>query len=198
MARLAGVRRIADTALGSYLLRRKGVQVGRGVQLHGLPIVTSRPGASLILGDRAVLVSTSRSTALGVRTPVILRCLTEGAEIRIGDDCGLSGTVICAAVRVSIGKRCLIGADCMIFDTDFHNARPENRRYSPPDWAKISAPVTIEDDVFIGTRATILKGVTIGRGSIIAAGSLVAADVAPCTVVGGSPARVIRHLDPAP
>jgi len=54
------------------------------------------------------------------------------------------------------------------------------------------APVRIEDFVFIGTRAMILRGVTLGRGSVVAAGSVVVKDVAPLTVVAGSPARVIK------
>ena len=53
-------------------------------------------------------------------------------------------------------------------------------------------PVTIEDDVWIGDRATII-GVTIGRGAVVAAGAVVTKDVAPNTIVGGVPAKVIRQ-----
>ena len=59
------------------------------------------------------------------------------------------------------------------------------------DYVKI-APVDIEDDVWIGFNAIILKGVTIGRGAVVAAGSVVTKNVAPFTVVGGNPARLIR------
>ena len=52
--------------------------------------------------------------------------------------------------------------------------------------------VVIEDDVWVGTGAIILKGVTIGRGSIIAAGALITKDVPPYSIVGGVPARVIK------
>jgi len=52
----------------------------------------------------------------------------------------------------------------------------------------------IEDDVWIGFKATILKGVTIGRGSVIAAGSVVTKDVPPYTLVAGNPAQIIRSL----
>ena len=54
------------------------------------------------------------------------------------------------------------------------------------------APVRIEDFVFIGTRAMILRGVTLGRGAVVAAGAVVTKDVAPLTVVAGSPARAIK------
>jgi len=54
-------------------------------------------------------------------------------------------------------------------------------------------PVTIEDDVWVGTGATILKGVKVRRGSIIAAGAVVTKDVPPYAIVGGVPAKVIRY-----
>jgi acetyltransferase-like isoleucine patch superfamily enzyme len=91
--------------------------------------------------------------------------------------------------------RCLIGADVMIFDTDFHPHSPNGRRHARPDWQHISRPVTIGNDVFIGTRVIICKGVTIGNGSIIAAGSVVSGDVPSNSVFAGNPARLIRHFD---
>jgi acetyltransferase-like isoleucine patch superfamily enzyme len=58
-----------------------------------------------------------------------------------------------------------------------------------------SAPVTIEDRVWIGARAMVLKGVTIGHDSIIGAGSIVTRDVPPLCVAVGQPARVIRRIE---
>jgi maltose O-acetyltransferase len=60
-----------------------------------------------------------------------------------------------------------------------------------PHFGAITAPVTIEDYVFIGPRAIILPGVTIGRGAVVAAGAVVTKNVAPGTVVGGIPAKPI-------
>ena len=190
--RIAGLRRRLTTAVGLPFLRALGVRVGPGIQLHGLPIVSGCDLGVISVGARCSLVSEARSTALGVRSPVILRLLASGAVLTVGEDCGLSGTVICAAKSVVIGARCLIGADVMIFDTDFHNPEPANRRYAAPDWERISAPVTIGDDVFIGTRSTVMKGVTIGSGSIIAAGSVVTRDIPENSVAAGVPALVLR------
>jgi acetyltransferase-like isoleucine patch superfamily enzyme len=57
--------------------------------------------------------------------------------------------------------------------------------------------IRVEDDVWIGSGAIVTDGVTIGRGSVVAAGSVVTRDVAPHTVVAGSPARVIREIGAA-
>ena len=70
---------------------------------------------------------------------------------------------------------------------------PDLRR----DGSQFSAPVAIEDDVWIGGQVTILPGVTIGRGSVIAAGAVVTANVPPVVVAGGVPARVLRPITDA-
>jgi acetyltransferase-like isoleucine patch superfamily enzyme len=188
-----------DWRLSTALARLRlppGVATGADLRCLGQPIIRLATGARLEIGDRVRLVSRSGGTALGVAHAVVLRGLTGGARIAIGDDCGLSGTSICAAIAVTVGRRVLFGADVMVFDTDFHNHAPEGRRYAVPDWNAISRPVSIGDDVFIGTRAIVTKGVTIGNGAIVAAGSVVVADVAPRTIVGGNPARLIKALDP--
>jgi acetyltransferase-like isoleucine patch superfamily enzyme len=193
MSKFDGLRWRVSTAVTRPLLRARGVKLGAEVRFDGIPIVSGSEHGELSIGDRAVLVGCSRGTALGVRSPVILRLLAPGARIRIGAHTGLSGTVICAAVSVDIGDRVLIGADCMVFDTDFHNPEPQ-RRLSKPDWTRISKPVVIENDVFVGTRSIVMKGVSIGEGSIIGAGSVVASDIPPFTIAAGSPARVLSDV----
>ena len=78
----------------------------------------------------------------------------------------------------------------MILDTDFHVVGDANGHATP-------SPVVIEDLVWIGAGATILRGVHVGRGASIAAGSVVTKDVAAGAVVGGVPARVLRAADAA-
>jgi maltose O-acetyltransferase len=65
-----------------------------------------------------------------------------------------------------------------------------------PDFGNVAASVTIEDHAFIGTRAMILPGVTVGRGAVVNAGSQVSKDVPPMTIVAGTPARPIGVRDP--
>lgn len=91
---------------------------------------------------------------------------------------------------IRLGNRVRVGPCAMIIDTEFHGAL--NRKFRPPP-----RPVIIEDDVWIGAKASVLPGVTIGRGSIVGVGSVVNADVPPFTVVGGVPARPIKKLDPS-
>lgn len=76
---------------------------------------------------------------------------------------------------------------------------------SDPNWSRLAAQlpavrrrVVIEDDAWIGAGAILLPGTTIGAGSIVAAGAVVHRDVAPGSIVGGVPARLIKRLEPLP
>jgi acetyltransferase-like isoleucine patch superfamily enzyme len=176
-------------------LRSLGVEGADRLTPYGWPIVTRHPGSQIRVGARVVLCSVARFTALGVRNPVLLRTLRPEAVITIGDDCGLSGTVICAAQSVTIGKECLFGANVTIADTDFHPLQPLRRRFCN-DWNKIGvAPVRIGDNVFIGTGAFVGKGVTIGDHAVVGAGAVVTQDVPAGHIVAGNPARVIRRIE---
>lgn len=64
------------------------------------------------------------------------------------------------------------------------------RRHHPS--LDYTAPIVVEDNVYLGTNAILLPGVTVGRGSVVAAGAVVSRDVPPGTVVGGVPARFIK------
>jgi maltose O-acetyltransferase len=101
-----------------------------------------------------------------------------GSHSRINRNCCLDargGLVIGDNVSVS-PEVMILTAQHRVDDPEF---RVENRR------------VVIEDHVWIGTRATILPGVTLGRGSVVAAGAVVTRDVAPFAIVGGVPARTV-------
>jgi acetyltransferase-like isoleucine patch superfamily enzyme len=78
----------------------------------------------------------------------------------------------------------------MIIDTEFHD--PYDRDRAPPP-----RPVVIEDDAWVGAKASILPGVTIGRGAIVGVSAVVSASVPAYTVVVGNPARAVKRLDPA-
>jgi acetyltransferase-like isoleucine patch superfamily enzyme len=90
---------------------------------------------------------------------------------------------------IAIGRRCLIGPGVHIYDSDFHPIAAHERGVAAPR----TAQVRVGDDVFIGTAAIVLKGVSIGEGSVIGAGSVVFADVPAGAIVSGNPAQELRR-----
>lgn len=158
----------------------------------GLPwIRIGGRGSSIKIGRRFSAVSKIANNSFGIIQRATIRTISHGAKILIGDDVGVSGCTISAARSITIGNHVLVGSGAIICDTDAH----------PVDWMErrrggkgASAPITIEDDVFVGARAIILKGVTVGRGSVIGAGAVVTKDVPPCSIAAGNPARVIRRI----
>lgn len=94
-----------------------------------------------------------------------------------------------------IGKYVNIGAGTLIIDSNYHSLDWSVRRNRSLDKkSALTAPVIIEDDVFIGARCIICKGVTIGARSIIAAGSVVVKDIPADCIAGGNPCAVIKRL----
>ena len=185
---------IVAGALGKRRLRAAGAEVAPSASIMGRPVVTRCEGSRIVIDEDVVLCSRSRWTALGVSHPVILRTLRPGAVLSIGRGTGISGGSFCAAISVQIGARCLIGADVLIADTDFHAIDASQRSGG---WDRIGcAPVRIGHDVFIGARAVVLKGVQIGDGAVVAAGAIVTRSVASFTMVAGNPAAVIRTFRP--
>ena len=124
-----------------------------------------------------------------------LEARNQTSSISIDDGTHINnGLVIIAEFNsISIGKRCVIGCNVEITDSDFHGISPSQRHLSLEEW---TAPVTIGDDCFIGSNVKILKGVVIGSGSTIANGSIVAKNVPPLMVFGGNPARVLKSIRP--
>jgi acetyltransferase-like isoleucine patch superfamily enzyme len=186
--------RLALWPLAWLGLRWCGVQAGPGWRFYGLPIWQRHRDSVLALGARASLRSSVRSNPLGPAHPCVLSTRRAGAVLRIGDDFGMTGGSIVCEQAVTIGQRVLVGANCVITDTDFHPLDPIARREDPTRGQ--TAPVVIGDDVFIGMGAIILKGVTIGPGSVIGAASVVTRDVPAGAVCAGNPARVVRTLSP--
>lgn len=132
----------------------------------------------------------------------MITTLRPDAVIRVGDDAGLSGSVICAAERVEIGNRVMLGANTTVTDTNSHPLDYRKRyphAYNEPSIAVETevgtAPVVIEDDVFIGMHTLVLKGVTIGRGSVVGAGSVVSKSLPRFCIAVGNPAKPLKFLE---
>ncbi|MBK5269380.1 MAG: acyltransferase [Bacteroidia bacterium] len=128
----------------------------------------------------------------------------ENAFIEIGDYCYISNASLVCSERISIGNYVFIAGGVTIADSDFHPITPASRladtiALSPLGNRKNrpiikTLPVVIEDDVWIGFNATILKGVHIGAGAIIQPGAFVIVNVAPGTIVSGNPAKKIAEV----
>lgn len=111
------------------------------------------------------------------------------AELHVGPETFISGrgTLVCED-RITIGSGCAIAWDVQIMDSDFHHVRGPGRTR-----ADSVSPVRIGNHVWVGSRATILKGVTVGDGAVIGAGAVVKHDVPAASMVAGNPARVVRE-----
>ena len=122
----------------------------------------------------------------------IIRNLFPNPCLIIGDHTSINyRTVISVEKKVEIGSYCRIAEEVKIFDNNSHNIDYKDRNMNTEDVASIK----IEDHVWIGMNSIILKGVTIGMGSVVAAGSIVTKDVPPNVLVGGSPAKIIKHIN---
>lgn len=112
-------------------------------------------------------------------------------RITIGDYCLLCpGVRIDSAVEVTLGKSCMVAAGAYLTDADWHDL------YDRTEVVGASAPIVLEDNVWIGDGATVCKGVRIGAHAIVAARAVVTKDVPPFAVVAGNPAAVVKTLDP--
>lgn len=171
--------RVARELLTAPLHLRGVNEVGRAVRTLRAPRIDNQ--GFMRIGGGTILRS--------VNVPVELATGPEG-RLEIGDRCFINyGASIGALSHIVIGNRVNIGTYVMIIDSEFHGLYD---RDTPP----APEPVRIEDDVWIGSKASILPGVTIGRGAVVGTGSVVTKDVPPFAVVAGVPAKVVRELDP--
>lgn len=150
--------------------------LGNNVMLSRKADIALLPGADITIGDH-VMISADCGIAVG-------------GTLRIGDRSYLNPrSRINAMLSVTIGQGCAIAWDVDILDDDFHGivvggqVRPRQ------------ASIVIGDRVWIGARATILKGTTIGDDSVIAAGAVVSGSFPPRVLIAGVPGRVVKTID---
>lgn len=176
-----------------FLAWLNGVSHGNGVLFQGKMIIKTRTKNEIVLGEHVVLNSECGTNLVGLVNPTILDTRL-GGHIEIGNKTGMSAVVISSKSLVKIGARCKIGGNVRIFDHDFHSVDAKIRCTSADRLHIKTAPVTIEDDVFVGTNAVILKGTKIGARSIVAAGSVVfGLQIPPDSLVKGNPAEIIKR-----
>lgn len=183
--------RIISKVLGSILLKVYRLDHSK-VIFFGIPRMYLIKGSRILFGDNVSLISKEYANPVGLIRPVTFRTLSETSYISIGDNTGLSGTLICCQQKIEIGKNVLVGANVTICDTDLHPIAKENRRFSKENIKVI--PINIEDNVWIGMNSVILKGTVIGENSIIGAGSIVSGIIPPNCIAAGNPAKIIKYI----
>lgn len=107
------------------------------------------------------------------------------STFQLGGGYAMQGLQVRCKTNVIIGNSASIARETVILDSDAHSIHVEGHQ--------MSQAVRIEDNVWLGTRCTILKGVIIGKGAIVAAGAIVTKNVPSSSIVAGVPARIIKH-----
>ncbi|MEV1286819.1 acyltransferase [Micromonospora sp. NPDC049679] len=159
-----------------YRLRYPRLRLGHDVEIRGR--VRLRRGVRVTIGDRTRLNKLVRFAGPG--------------EVRVGSDCLLNATWIGTWTSVTIGDRCLL-SDCELLDNDFHNLDP-GQRHDPPVPAT-RAPIVVEENVWIGAHALVMKGVRIGHDSVVGAATVVRTDVPERAVVIGNPQQTVKKFN---
>ncbi len=168
------------------LLRYRCHSVGRPLQLEGV-IPEIGGNGRIIIGDN-VRIGPKCSWDIGHK-------VSTGALLVIGDDVSVNYQNIMSVVTsLHIGDRTMLAGGVSIYDNPSHPMSPRKRFHHEAFSLEDCAPVMIGRNCWIGSRAFVLKGVTVGDNSIVAAGSVVTKDVPPNVLVGGSPARLLREL----
>lgn len=166
-------------------------KIGSGTKIKGR-IERRHPMASVCIGQNSLIAG-------------VLVVETEKSRLTIGNRVFIGGqSLIDCLQQITIEDDVLISYQVIIMDSDNHSLRASERRgdlerwrNQKYDWSSVkSSPILIRSNAWIGARAIITKGVTIGEGGIVASGSVVTKDVPPFTIVAGNPAQVVRELRP--
>lgn len=170
-----------------------GVHCGENCTIHGKIFIKLFPTAKCYIGNNFYFSSGWNINALCTNKQGALYAI-DNAEIIIGNNVGMSSTVIWAHEKIEIKNNVKIGGNCIIIDTDSHSLDYIRRRDSNTDWG-IAKPIVIEDDVLLGANTIVLKGVTIGARTVVGAGSVVTKSLPSDCIAGGNPAKVIRYIN---
>lgn len=177
------------------------IKYGKNFRVFNHLYLKIHVGALVQIGNNCTIMS---GAGLNPLSRNIKTCIYVGkkATLKLCNDVGISSSTLWVKESVSIGNSVAIGADCIIMDTDAHNldwkirCSEETNEYgeSVDMVTAASAPIVIEDNVLVGARCIILKGVTIGARSIIGSGSIVTKDIPSDCIAAGNPCKVIKSI----
>lgn len=173
-------------------LRLLNAKTGKNITIHGNIKIRVFKNYEFRIGDNFYLSSGNHINPLSRNEQASIR-INENGKLFIGNNVGMSSPIIWVHKKIEIGNNVLIGASTIILDSDCHSLNHLDRRFTKKDLEnKKDLPITIKDDVLIGTRCIILKGVTIGERCIIGAGSVVTQNIPNDCIACGNPARIIK------
>lgn len=182
-----------STITAKLLLKSYGAKVGGGFWAIGIPYVYISKSGICQIGKRCMMASSRLSSISGEKAKTRIE-VRHGAKLDIGNNVGMSGCTLFCTEAIKVGDNVKIGFGTHIYDTNFHSLEAKDR-VTKDDILKVKkAPVYIGNNVFIGTRSIILKGVSIGNNSIVAAGSVVVKNIPQNEIWGGNPAKFIRKV----
>lgn len=178
----------------------KKIKFGKNLQVYNKVYITGKLG-KITIGDNFTFTSGDGINPICRNIRGCFHTNDTNTIIQIGNNVGISSSCIRIKEKLTIGNHVNIGGNCIIMDTDVHQLDYRARRgekVANEDDANTmvqSAPIIIEDDVWIGANSIVMKGVTIGAHSIIGAGSVVAKSIPSDCIAVGNPCRVIRYLN---
>ena len=176
------------------IVKLKGNNVSyKAFDTTGIPYIMVARGGNMSIGNGFSMHNDCSGNPIGCFQPCSF-VVDSGAKLTIGDNVGISQSALVAIADITIGNNVKIGGGTYIYTSDFHSLDPAVRASKKDKEQRHSAPVVIQDNVFIGAHCIILKGVEIGENSIIGAGSVLTKDVPPNQIWAGNPAKFIKSI----
>ena len=193
------IKRIRNAVFNRWysLLTRCKLSLCHATYGHNLFVMNSMPriiimsGSNVRIGNYFTINSQSIETAWYCKSAIYVG---NNALLNIGNNVGMNGSLIYCSQKITIGNNTIIGGGTRIFDTNFHSTDYRVRRDKKRFTECVSKPISIGDDVFVGTNCIICKGVAIGDRSIIGAGSVVTCSIPEDCIAAGNPAKIIKRI----
>lgn len=160
-------------------------------KIYGTIIIRGR--GRLFIGKKCKINSNEYSNPVGMKKKCMYY-IGPNATIIIGNNVGISTSLLYANSNITIEDNVLIGGGCQLLDSDFHSLSYEERIING-DNNVVSKPILIKKGAFVGANSIILKGTIIGERSIVAAGSVVAKSIPNDEIWGGNPVKFIKKIN---